>query len=227
MIVLLGIVIVVIGFKLKYDTIAVVVFAGVVTGLLAHIPILEIIRILGKAFVDTRYITIFILTLPAVGLCERYGLREKAVDFVKKSKKVTVGRILFAYLLFRELAGALGLRLSGIPQFVRPLINPIAQGAAINKYEKIDNKDEDLIKGRAASMDNIGNFFSEDVFIANAGVLLVVGCLGSLGYKVDAVGVAIASIPIAVLSVIWSFLENKFRDMLLDKKYLKRKESKK
>jgi len=84
MLVLLGIVIIIIGFVLKYDTIAVVLVAGVVTGLLAGIEFFVILDTLGKAFVETRYITIFILTLPAIGLSERFGLRDKAVDFIGK-----------------------------------------------------------------------------------------------------------------------------------------------
>ena len=40
---LIGILIIILGFALKLDTIAVVVSAGVVTGLVAHMNIVEII----------------------------------------------------------------------------------------------------------------------------------------------------------------------------------------
>jgi uncharacterized membrane protein len=219
MLVLLGIVIIIIGFVLKYDTIAVVLVAGVVTGLLAGIEFFIILDTLGKAFVETRYITIFILTLPAIGLSERFGLREKAVDFIGKSKKMTLSKVLGMYLVARSVAGVFGLRLSGQPQFVRPLINPMAQGAAINKYDKIDKKDEEKIKGEAAAMDNIANFFSQNIFVANAGVLLIAGTFNSLGHNVEAIDVAKASIPIAIIAVICTCMRNKLYDMKLDRKY--------
>ena len=219
MIVLLGIVIIVIGFMLKYDTIAVVLVSGIVTGLLAGINIFEILETLGKAYVETRYITIFILTLPAIGLSERFGLREKAVDFVGKSKKMTVAKVLNMYLIARVVAGFFGLRISGQPQFVRPLINPMAQGAAINKYKKVDKKDVEKIKGFSAAMENIGNFYSQNVFIANAGVLLIVGTITSLGRKVDAIDVAKASIPIAIIAVVITALDNIRYNRKLNRKY--------
>jgi uncharacterized membrane protein len=219
MLVLLGIVIIIIGFVLKYDTIAVVLVAGVATGLLAGIEFLVILDTLGKAFVETRYITIFILTLPAIGLSERFGLREKATDFIGRSKKMTLSKVLGMYLVARSVAGVFGLRLSGQPQFVRPLINPMAQGAAVNKYNKIDKEDVEKIKGESAAMDNIGNFFSQNIFVANAGVLLIAGTFTSLGHNVEAIDVAKASIPIAIIAVICTCLRNKLYDMKLDKKY--------
>ena len=44
---LIGILIIILGFALKLDTIAVVVSAGVVTGLVAHMNIVEILSTLG------------------------------------------------------------------------------------------------------------------------------------------------------------------------------------
>ena len=49
--------------------------------------ITEILSILGKTFVNQRLITIFILTLPIIGISERYGLKEKAVELIKNIKK--------------------------------------------------------------------------------------------------------------------------------------------
>ncbi len=72
MIKLIGIIIVIIGFTLKLDTIAVVLSAGVLTGLVAGLSINEILTTLGQTFVSQRAITLFILTLPVIGMCERY-----------------------------------------------------------------------------------------------------------------------------------------------------------
>ena len=75
---LVGIVIVIIGFALKFDTLATVVVAGIVTGLVGGMSIMDILSTLGAAFLTNRTATLFILTLPVIGICERMGLRDKA-----------------------------------------------------------------------------------------------------------------------------------------------------
>ena len=144
---LIGIVIVVIGFVMKFDTLATVVVAGLVTGLISGMSVMDILNTLGTAFLTNRTATLFILTLPVVGLCERMGLRDKAVDLIKSIKNATTGRLLVIWEGVRTLASAFSLRIGGHPQFIRPLINPMAQAAAIAKYGDIDEETEDQIKG--------------------------------------------------------------------------------
>ena len=61
---LIGVLIVVIGFILKLDTLAVVVVAGLATGLGAGMSPMDILTTLGTAFITNRSATLFILTLP-------------------------------------------------------------------------------------------------------------------------------------------------------------------
>ena len=89
MIKLIGIIIVIIGFTLKLDTIAVVLSAGVLTGLVAGLSINEILTTLGQTFVSQRAITLFILTLPVIGMCERYGLKERAATLISNAKSLS------------------------------------------------------------------------------------------------------------------------------------------
>ena len=51
---LIGVVIVVIGFALKFDTIATVVIAGLVTGLVAGMSPMQILETLGYSYVSQR-----------------------------------------------------------------------------------------------------------------------------------------------------------------------------
>ncbi|MFX0549828.1 DUF969 domain-containing protein [Hathewaya histolytica] len=220
---LLGILIVIIGFILKLDTISVVIVSGIVTALVSGIDFMSFLDILGKSFVETRYMTLFVLTLPVIGICERYGLKEKAIDLIQKAKKLTTGRILVLYLFIRELAAIASVRLGGHPQFIRPLINPMAQGAAISKYKDVDEESEDVIKGMSAAAENYGNFYGQNVFIANSGVLLIVGTLSELGYKVTQVDVAKYSIPIAICAFILGSLQFLWLDKKLDMKIKKNK----
>ena len=219
---LIGILIIIVGFALKLDTIAVVVSAGVVTGLVADMSISEILSTLGTAFINNRTTCLFRLTLPVIGLCERYGLKAKAIDLIKKAKGLSTGALLSGYTFIRESSIAMGVTLGGHPQFVRPLINPMDEGASIAKYGNLDEKDIDKIKAYSAASDNIGNFFGQNVFMASSGVLLISGTLESLGYNVDTLQIAKASLPIALAAFALCILQNYLLDNSLKRKYNKK-----
>lgn len=61
---LIGIAIIVVGFILKFDTIATVVLAGLVTALVSGVSLVEFLEILGKEFSNQRVLTI--LWLPCL-----------------------------------------------------------------------------------------------------------------------------------------------------------------
>lgn len=218
---LIGILVIVAGFILKLDTIAVVLTAGVLTGFLGGMSIVEILDTLGSTFTTQRSMALFLLILPIIGLCERYGLKERATHLIQKLKGMSAGRIATLYLFIREIAIAAGVKL-GQAEFVRPLIEPMAQGAAASKYGIVDEKTEEDIKAMAAAADNLGNFFAQNVFVANSGVLLIVGTLEELGYQVDALSVAKAAIPVAVIALIFGFIQNTLLDKKIAKRYAKK-----
>lgn len=146
---LIGILVVVVGFVLKFDTMATVVVAGLVTGLVAGMSPMEILETLGNSFISNRTATLFVLTLSAIGLCERNGLKDKAVDLIKKMKSATTGRVLAVWQAVRTVASAFSLRIGGHPQFIRPLINPMAQGAAVAEAIAREKPDAVLCIGQA------------------------------------------------------------------------------
>src|SRR5262245_9289473 len=100
---LVGVLLVVAGFALRLHPLLVVVAAGLCTGLLAHLGVVQILALLGEAFVKNRFLFLFVLTLPVVGLLERAGLKERACEVVKnlnaRAGLVTPGRLLLAYHL--------------------------------------------------------------------------------------------------------------------------------
>lgn len=214
---LIGVLIIIIGFIRKYDTIAVVLVAGIVTGLVGGLGIIEILGIIGSSFIKTRYMSIFLLTLPVIGILERYGLRERAAYLISRMKTATAGKVLSIYTLIRLFAAALSLRLGGHVQFIRPLVNPMAYGATQNKFGHVGKKEEELIKGYAAASENYGNFFGQNVFIASGGVLLVVGTLQELGITVTPLEVSRAAIPVAVIAGVFALVQNWFVDRRLEK----------
>ncbi|OQY30921.1 MAG: hypothetical protein B6241_15105 [Spirochaetaceae bacterium 4572_59] len=218
---LVGILIILIGFIRKYNPIAVVLTAGIVTGLVSGIDIVRILDILGTTFVKTRYMSLFLITLPVIGLLERFGLRERAVTLIKSIKSVTSGRILIIYTFFRELAAAFSLRLGGHVQFIRPLVHPMAQGAAEKNFNEIDENEEDIIKGHSAAAENYANFFGQNVFPAAGGVLLVVGTLETFDITVIPLEVSKAALPVAVIAFVFAIIQNILLDRKLKKNHTK------
>lgn len=218
---LIGVVIVVVGFILKFDTIATVVVAGLVTGLVAGLTPMNILTVLGNSFLTNRTATLFVLTLPVIGICERYGLKDKAVDFIRGIKSATTGRVISIYLVIRSAAAAFSLRIGGHPQFVRPIVYPMATGAAIAHYDKIDDATDDEIKGLSAAAENYGNFFAQNCFMGASGTLLIASTLTEQGFAADALDIAARSVPIAVIAVIVGIAANILFDVKLKKRLAK------
>ncbi|WP_291259968.1 DUF969 domain-containing protein [Fusobacterium sp.] len=218
MIKLIGILLIIIGFSLKLDTIMVVLLAGIATGLVSSIDFLEILSILGNAFISTRYMTILLLTLATVGLLERNGLRERAAKCIAMLQGATCGKVLTVYVIIRTIAAALSLRLGGHVQFIRPLVYPMAKGAAERNGALNKELDEEL-KSLANSMENYGNFYGQNVFIASSGVLLIMGTLKELGINgLEAYNIAKANFPMAVIAIILAGIRNYMFDKKISKK---------
>lgn len=218
---LIGVAIVIVGLVLKFDTIATVVLAGIITGLVGGMSIMQILDTLGTSFVSQRTATLFVLTLPAIGICERYGLKEKAIDFIRSIKSATAGRVILVYQTIRTLAAAFSIRLGGHPQFVRPVVVPMAEGAAVAKYGEINDEMQDIIRGGSAGAENYGNFFAQNCFMGSSGTLLIAGFLSEtlqLGETGEiALKVAQWSIPVAVISLVLGVIRNIMVDKQLDK----------
>lgn len=213
--VLIGIVIIVVGFVLKLDVVSVVLIAGFATGLAGGKSVVEILDIIGKGFVSNRYMSLFFTTLIVIGIMERYGLKEKAADGIQKIKGASAGLVIWLYLLIRWIAAIFSLRLGGHIQFVRPLILPMAEGAASKTVDLTEKKLEDL-KGLAGSVENYGNFFGQNIFPVASGVLLIVTTLKDQGHIVTGSQIAYYSlfsgISMMILSIIQCFMfERKLR----------------
>jgi uncharacterized membrane protein len=57
MIKLIGVLIVIVGFALRINPIAIVLSAGIVTGLVGHMSIVKILETIGKTFIVNRNIS--------------------------------------------------------------------------------------------------------------------------------------------------------------------------
>ena len=116
----------------------------------------------------------------------------------------TTGRLLILYLFVRQATSALGLTsLGGHPQMVRPLVAPMAEGAAeVQAGGYLPDRIRFRIRGMSAATDNIGLFFGEDIFIAIGSIVLIVGFLEQAGVRVEALHVSLWAIPTAIVALL-------------------------
>lgn len=218
MIKLIGILVVAIGFAFRFNTLLVVTVAGIITGLVSGYSFNEILTLFGQFFIDNRYMSLpIILTLPVIGVLERYGLKERAESLIKKAKNATTGRVLLTYLFIREGSAAIGLNIGGHAQTVRPLVAPMAEGAAAARYGDLSEKTKNDIKAHSAAAENTGWFFGEDIFIATGAILLMKGFFDSVGIHVEVWDMALWGIPTAITALIVSW----FRFNRLDRRIAK------
>lgn len=201
---LLGVAVIVAGFLLRANPMLVVIAACAATGLAASMPGLHILESLGTAFIKTRNLPlIYLLPLAAIGLLERFGLKEHAQASIAKIRSATTGRLLIVYLLVRELSAAFGLTsLGGQASMVRPLIAPMAEGAAEARNGSISDKLRYRIRAMAAATDNVGLFFGEDIFVAFGAIVLMQTILRAEGIEVNPLQMALWGLPTALCAFV-------------------------
>ena len=200
---LLGIVVVVAGFVLRFNPVIVVVSAGLVSGLMAGKSIPQLLALLGESFVSNRALLMFALTLPTIGLLERAGLREHALRWIERLRGLTVSRLLAGYLLVRQGLSMVGLiDIAGHAQTVRPLLAPMAESAAGKTRRPLAREEVQRVHAMAAATDNIGRFFGEDVFLAFGAVLLIQGFYAQHGIALEPLQIALWALPTAIAAFI-------------------------
>jgi uncharacterized membrane protein len=196
---LVGILLVVIGFAARLNPLLVVTVAGLVTGLASGLGPVEVVSAFGKAFIESRFVAIVWLVLPVIGLLERAGLKERARTVIAGIPAATAGRVLTIYFTIRQITAALGLiSLGGQAQMVRPLVAPMAEGAAENQFGSLPDETRFRIRAHAAATDNVAVFFGEDIFIAVGSILLIKGFLEQNGVRVEPAQLALWAVPTAI-----------------------------
>ena len=216
---LIGILLVVVGFALKFNPMLVVTVAAIATGLIAGMDPLEVIGTFGKAFNDNRIIAIVWIVLPVIGLLERFGLQQRAATVIRSMRKATTGRLLIFYWIYRQVTAAIGLHsTAGHPQTVRPLVAPMALAAAEKQHGQLSEDEADEVKAYSAATDNVGLFFGEDIFFAIGSIVLIQQILAPYGYDLTPLQLAVWAIPTAIAA----FVIHAARLVLFDRKLGKR-----
>lgn len=200
---LIGVPVIVFGFAIGLNPLLVVAVAALVTGLAAHLSPLAVVAAFGKAFNDSRFVSLPWLVLPVIGLLERYGLQERARERIARLRGATAGRLLLAYFVARQVSAALGLTaLGGQATMVRPLIAPMAEAAVQARAPGAAPHLLERVRAYAAATDNVGVFFGEDVFIAIGSILLIRGFLQQSGVEVNTLSLSAWALPTAAAALV-------------------------
>ena len=230
MIKLIGILVVALGFALRFNTLLVVMAAGIAIGLVAGMSFNDIMALFGQYFVENRYMTMpVVLMIPVIGLLERHGLQERAETLIRGARAATAGRVLLLYCGVRQISISLGVNIGGHAGAVRPLVAPMAEAAARLQFERaalpaegparapcraLPEKTVEAIRAHAAAAENVGNFFGEDIFIAVGAILLMKGFFDAQKIEVGVWAMALWGIPTALVA----FATMAWRARVLDRR---------
>jgi len=199
---LLGVAVVVAGFALRFNPVLVVIVAGVVSGVASGMGIGDLLALLGTSFTSNRVLLLFTLTLPVIGLLERHGLRERARMWIAGFRKLSLTRLLVAYLALRQVLSMFGLiDIAGHAQTVRPLIAPMSESAA-ERNAVLDERARLRVRALAAATENVGRFFGEDVFLAFGAVLLIQRFFENEGIHLEPFAIALWALPTAIAAFV-------------------------
>ena len=205
---LIGVAIIVLGFALKLDVLAVVLVAGIVTGIVSGLDFFYILEIIGTSFVNNRLMSIFLIMFPVIAIIERFGMKERAAYLIGKIKDASAGKVLSLWIVIRSLASAMNIRIGGHVKFIRPLILPMTAAAAeASKGCRLTEKEDEKVKGLSAASENYGNFFAQNCFPAASGVVLIQSGLAVAGYDVTLSSIASASISVMIISIILTMVQ--------------------
>jgi uncharacterized membrane protein len=217
---LLGVLVVIVGFVLRWNPVAVVVTAGLTSGLAAGKPLPDLLALIGESFLSQRSLSLFMLTLPVIGALEWAGLREQARRWIASFRGLTLARLLIGYLGLRQLFSMIGLtNVAGHAQTVRPLIAPMSEAAVESSAGRMSSVQRQEVLALAAATDNVGLFFGEDVFIALGAVLLIQGFFEENGLHFEPLQIALWALPTAIAAFaihslrLWLFQRRLFADI--------------
>lgn len=124
---LLGVLIVIVGFALKLDSILIIFLALITTGIVGGLGVGGLLETIGTNFVANRSMAIFMMILLVTGTLERNGLREAAANLIKKVKSATAGKLIAVYGVLNGLFGAFNVGFGGVAGFIRPVLLPMAE----------------------------------------------------------------------------------------------------
>lgn len=216
---LLGVLVVIIGFAIKLEPIAIIVVSAIVTAILGGINVIDLLETVGTTFVANRNQLITIILMILTGTLERNGLKEAGADLIRRAKGLTTGMLIAIWGVLDEIFIIFKIPIGGIPSFVRPIMMPMTLGIIESKGYDIAPEHEETIKALYGKDYNVSNFFGQCLFAANSSVLLIQSTLASIGYDVDVMQIVMVQVPVAIFAMIVNATQTLIVDKRMIKKY--------
>ena len=216
---LLGVVVVIIGFALKLEPIAIIVVSAIVTAVCGGINVVDLLTSVGTTFVANRNQLITIILMILTGTLEKNGLKEAGAALIRKAKGLTTGMLIAIWGVLDEIFIIFKIPIGGIPSYVRPILMPMTLGIIESKGYEVAPEHEDTIKALHGKDYNVSNFFGQCLFAANSSVLLIQSTLASIGYEVDVMQIVAVQIPVALFAMLVNATQTLIVDGRMVKKY--------
>lgn len=215
---LLGVVVVIIGFALKLEPIAIIVVSAIVTAVCGGINVVDLLTSVGTTFVANRNQLITIILMILTGTLEKNGLKEAGAALIRKAKGLTTGMLIAIWGVLDEIFIIFKIPIGGIPSYVRPILMPMTLGIIESKGYEVAPEHEETIKALYGKDYNVSNFFGQCLFAANSSVLLIQSTLASIGYEVDVMQIVVVQIPVALFAM----LVNATQTLIVDGRMVKK-----
>ena len=216
---LLGVVVVIIGFALKLEPIAIIVVSAIVTAVCGGINVVDLLTSVGTTFVANRNQLITIILMILTGTLEKNGLKEAGAALIRKATGLTTGMLIAIWGVLDEIFIIFKIPIGGIPSYVRPILMPMTLGIIESKGYEVAPEHEETIKALYGKDHNVSNFFGQCLFAANSSVLLIQSTLASIGYEVDVMQIVAVQIPVALFAMLVNATQTLIVDGRMVKKY--------
>lgn len=216
---LLGVVVVIIGFALKLEPIAIIVVSAIVTAVCGGINVVDLLTSVGTTFVANRNQLITIILMILTGTLEKNGLKEAGAALIRKAKGLTTGMLIAIWGVLDEIFIIFKIPIGGIPSYVRPILMPMTLCIIESKGYEVAPEHEETIKALYGKDYNVSNFFGQCLFAANSSVLLIQSTLASIGYEVDVMQIVAVQIPVALFAMLVNATQTLIVDGRMVKKY--------
>lgn len=216
---MLGVLVVIIGFALKLEPIAIIVVSAIVTAVCGGINVVDLLTSVGTTFVANRNQLITIILMILTGTLEKNGLKEAGAALIRKAKGLTTGMLIAIWGVLDEIFIIFKIPIGGIPSYVRPILMPMTLGIIESKGYEVAPEHEETIKALYGKDYNVSNFFGQCLFAANSSVLLIQSTLASIGYEVDVMQIVAVQIPVALFAMLVNATQTLIVDGRMVKKY--------
>ena len=215
---LLGVLVVVIGFALKLEPIAIIFVSTIVTAVCGQIPPGELLETVGKTFVANRTQLITIILMILTGTLERNGLKEAGAELIRKLQGLSTGMLMAVWGIAHEFFIIFKIPIGSVPAYVRPILMPMTVGIVESNGRAVAEEHEECMKALYGMHYNVGNFFGQCCFAANASVLLIQSTLANIGYEVDVMQIVRVQIPVAAFAMVLAAVYTIIVDTRMSKK---------